>query len=388
MYKSIRTRDWRWQSWIAFVDGLAGILDTGDFMVYPFLFRYSCLGGACRFSLISSSRHISFFLASFLWLTVQFSCSCTLVRSHHGLCFYSSPLAIKSPKLQNNYITLVVSGIARASFRWPSGLGPVHQTSLVARLPRSLERLHKIGNDVVDMLGADRHADGVVGDARGQFFVVGQLGVGGGPGVDGDCFGVADAAQLVLYSVDDNGSGRRTWPGSSPAETHRQPSSQHPRRRGSQTTAHPQTRASDTSWPSHGWDDPPTRDTTPTRHSHSRRATSPAPARYSHAAPHADSTSPSRAATAAPRTGSAQCPDRGGSRRARSTRTPAARTSPRTSGRGTRPTVRPAAGTWPRARPRETSRCRPRPRQSSSHARRSIWSRCARRYPRRVRSGG
>jgi hypothetical protein len=52
------------------------------------------------------------------------------------------------------------------------------------------------------MLGADRHADGIVGDARGEFFVVGQLGVGGGPGVDGDCFGVADTAQLVLYTVE------------------------------------------------------------------------------------------------------------------------------------------------------------------------------------------
>ncbi|KAB8760612.1 hypothetical protein FH972_026604 [Carpinus fangiana] len=68
-----------------------------------------------------------------------------------------------------------------------------------------LEALLKVGDDVVNVLYADADADQVGGDAGVGLLLVGQLLVGGGPGVDGQTLGVADVGQVgdELEAVDD-----------------------------------------------------------------------------------------------------------------------------------------------------------------------------------------
>ena len=48
-----------------------------------------------------------------------------------------------------------------------------------------LEALLEIGNDIIDMFGADGDADEVFGDAGVDALGFGELFVGCGPGVDG-----------------------------------------------------------------------------------------------------------------------------------------------------------------------------------------------------------
>lgn len=72
-----------------------------------------------------------------------------------------------------------------------------------------LERLLEVGDDIVDVLGADGDADEVLGDAGAHALLVGELLVGGGPGVDGEGLGVADVGEVgdELEAVDDLAAG-------------------------------------------------------------------------------------------------------------------------------------------------------------------------------------
>lgn len=71
---------------------------------------------------------------------------------------------------------------------------PIRKSSLVrSRSTSGLEGLFEISDDVVDVFGADGDTDRVFGDARVELFLVGELFVRGGPWVDGEGFGVADA---------------------------------------------------------------------------------------------------------------------------------------------------------------------------------------------------
>lgn len=92
----------------------------------------------------------------------------------------------------------------------------VHASALPRRSRRlsgnsvgGLEGLLKVGNDVVNVLGADGDANEVLGDARVLLLLVGELLVRRGPGVDGEGLGVADVGQVAdeLEAVDDLGAG-------------------------------------------------------------------------------------------------------------------------------------------------------------------------------------
>lgn len=75
-----------------------------------------------------------------------------------------------------------------------------------------LEGLLEVGDDVVDVLSADRDADEVLGNARADALLVGQLLVRRRPGVDGERLGVADVGEVGddLETVDDLAAGRPT----------------------------------------------------------------------------------------------------------------------------------------------------------------------------------
>jgi hypothetical protein len=59
------------------------------------------------------------------------------------------------------------------------------------------ERLLEVGNDVVDVLSSHRDTDGIFGDTRCKTFLLVQLLVGRGPGVNGQCLGITDAESCV-----------------------------------------------------------------------------------------------------------------------------------------------------------------------------------------------
>ena len=69
--------------------------------------------------------------------------------------------------------------------------------------------LLKVGNDVVNVLGTDGNADEILSDTRGELLLVGELLVGGGPGVDGKGLGVTDVGEVgdELEAVDNLGAG-------------------------------------------------------------------------------------------------------------------------------------------------------------------------------------
>lgn len=77
-----------------------------------------------------------------------------------------------------------------------------------------LEGLLEVGDDVVDVLSADGDADEVLGDAGAHALLVGQLRVGGGPGVDGEGLGVADVGEVgdEREAVDDLAAGGAAAP--------------------------------------------------------------------------------------------------------------------------------------------------------------------------------
>lgn len=74
-----------------------------------------------------------------------------------------------------------------------------------------LEGLLKVGNDVVNVLGAHADADEVLGDTRVLLLLVGQLLVRRGPGVDRERLRVADVGEVAdqLEAVDDLGAAGR-----------------------------------------------------------------------------------------------------------------------------------------------------------------------------------
>lgn len=72
----------------------------------------------------------------------------------------------------------------------------VRQSSL-----QSAEGLLKVGNDIVNVLSANRDTDGILGDARIKLLLVAQLLVGGGPGVNGQSFGVANTRQELEHVI-------------------------------------------------------------------------------------------------------------------------------------------------------------------------------------------
>ena len=63
------------------------------------------------------------------------------------------------------------------------------------RLFDSREALFQVGNDVVDVLGADGQADGVGLDPLIQQFLGGELGMGGGSGMDHQGLDIRDVGQ-------------------------------------------------------------------------------------------------------------------------------------------------------------------------------------------------
>ena len=84
-------------------------------------------------------------------------------------------------------------------------LAHVHGDLAVPRLGLRIRRrgaalgegLLEVVADVVEMLGADRDADQVLGDAAVDLLLVAQLLVGGGPGVNGEGLAIANATQPV-----------------------------------------------------------------------------------------------------------------------------------------------------------------------------------------------
>lgn len=76
---------------------------------------------------------------------------------------------------------------------------PVRQRRLVrASCACCLERLLKVGDNVVDVFGADRDTDSVLGDARIEALLLRKLLVCRGPGVDGEGLGVTDTVILLV----------------------------------------------------------------------------------------------------------------------------------------------------------------------------------------------
>ena len=59
----------------------------------------------------------------------------------------------------------------------------------------SIETVFQIGNDVVNVFGADGKADGVLMDARRIKLLVGELRVGGGGGMDDERFYIRDVGE-------------------------------------------------------------------------------------------------------------------------------------------------------------------------------------------------
>ena len=57
------------------------------------------------------------------------------------------------------------------------------------------ERLLEIGNDVVNVLGADGNPDQILCDTTVDLLLLTELFVCGGPRVDGERFGITDARQ-------------------------------------------------------------------------------------------------------------------------------------------------------------------------------------------------
>ena len=57
--------------------------------------------------------------------------------------------------------------------------------------------LVEIGLDVLDVFNSDRHTDVLRGDAGLELFLFGELGVGGGRGMDDQRLGVADVGQVA-----------------------------------------------------------------------------------------------------------------------------------------------------------------------------------------------
>ena len=76
------------------------------------------------------------------------------------------------------------------------------------------EALLEISNDIIDVFGADGDADEIFGDAGVDTLGFGKLFVRGGPGVDGEGFGVTDTVGWELLVVEAWGMERgRTWRG-------------------------------------------------------------------------------------------------------------------------------------------------------------------------------
>ena len=72
---------------------------------------------------------------------------------------------------------------------------PIPSKKSFTKLLDSVKSLCQIGDDVVDMLGADRQADRVLLNADVGQFLGGELGMGGGGRVDDQALHISDVRQ-------------------------------------------------------------------------------------------------------------------------------------------------------------------------------------------------
>lgn len=72
----------------------------------------------------------------------------------------------------------------------------VRQSSL-----QCAERLLKVGNNIINVLSANRYTDSILGGARIKLLLVGQLLMGGGPGVNGQGLGVANTRRELDHAI-------------------------------------------------------------------------------------------------------------------------------------------------------------------------------------------